>query len=126
MNDLAEVLILNEIASIPKLLQNSFFLSHFLSKVRCKKRRFGRMKHRKYRAVVLVLSRSSQIELGRTDIRHYYSTNSRYAYIWSERNFYATSIHKRYLAIHVGCQDSSEILQSAAQPQFFSLPKAFG
>ena len=90
-----------------------------LSKVRCEKRSFGRMKHRKTRAVLLVLSRSSQIVLGRTDIRHYYSTNSRYAHIWSESNFYATSIHKRYPAIYVGCQDSSEILQSAAQPKAF-------
>ena len=31
----------------------------------------------------------------------------------------------RYPAICVGCQDSTEIMQNAAQPQFFSLQNQF-
>ena len=56
---------------------------------------------------------------------YYYSTNFRDAHIWSESHSYPSSVHSRYPAIYVGCQDSSLILQSAAQPQFFSLQKAF-
>ena len=37
----------------------------------------------------------------------------------------AIVICNRYPAIYVDRQDSSEILQSAAQPQLFSLQKAF-
>ena len=58
-------------------------------------------------------------------INIYYSTNSRDAHIWSESHCIPSSVHNRYPAIYVGCQDSSEILQSAARPQFFSLQKRF-
>ena len=40
---------------------------------------------------------------------NYYSTNSRNAHVWSESHCYLPSVHKRYSAIYVGCQDLSEI-----------------
>ena len=54
----------------------------------------------------------------------YYSMNSCDAHIWSESHCYLSSVHSNP-AIYVGCQDSSEILQGATQPQFFLLQKPF-
>ena len=47
-----------------------------------------------------------------TNITRYYSTNLRDEHIWSKRARYLSSVHNRYPAIYVGCQDSSEILQN--------------
>ena len=50
---------------------------------------------------------------------------SRDAHIWSECHCYPSSVHNSYPAIYVGCQDPIEILQIAAEPQFFSLQNPF-
>ena len=60
-----------------------------------------------------------------TNISFHYSTNLRDAHVWSESDCCPSSVQNRCPAIYVGFQDSSEIFQSAAQPQFFSLQICF-
>ncbi len=49
-------------------------------------------------------------QLWRTNICNYYSTNARAAHIWSKCERYLSSVHNRYPAIYVGCENSSEVL----------------
>lgn len=46
----------------------------------------------------------------RTGISNYYSTNVPAAHIWSKCQCYLSSVHRRYPAIYIGCDESSEVL----------------